>query len=209
MRRVLIVDLFEAPARAAGRLCGVDEAGRGPLAGPVVAAAVILDGRRRIRGVRDSKQMTPKQREEVAAKIRERAVAWAIGAADVDEIDRINILRASLLAMRRAVEALQPQAEYALIDGNQLPPLGIPARAVIGGDACEPPISAASILAKTHRDALMRALDAQHPGYGFAEHVGYATPDHLACLRRLGPCVLHRRSFAPVREALGLPPDAA
>jgi ribonuclease HII len=202
MKRVAIVDLFEAPARAAGRLAGVDEAGRGPLAGPVVAAAVILDTRRRIRGLRDSKVMTPKQREEVAAVIRERALCWAVGEASVAEIDQINILQATLLAMRRAVEALQPCAEYALIDGNQLPLLAVPARAVIGGDASEPAISAASILAKTHRDAQMRALDAAHPGYGFAEHVGYATPEHLASLRRLGPCVLHRRSFAPVRELL-------
>lgn len=202
MKRVAVADLFEAPARAAGRLAGVDEAGRGPLAGPVVAAAVILDTRRRIGGLRDSKVMTPKQREEVAAVIRERALCWAVGEASVEEIDRINILQATLLAMRRAVEALQPCAEFALIDGNQLPRLAIPARAVIGGDASEPAISAASILAKTHRDAKMRAFDAAHPGYGFAEHAGYATPEHLASLRRLGPCVLHRRSFAPVRELL-------
>jgi ribonuclease HII len=202
MKRLAVADLFEAPARAAGRLAGVDEAGRGPLAGPVVAAAVILDTRRRIGGLRDSKVMTPKQREEVAAVIRERALCWAVGEASVEEIDQINILQATLLAMRRAVEALQPCAEYALIDGNQLPLLAIPARALVGGDASEPAISAASILAKTHRDALMRAFDATHPGYGFAEHVGYATPEHLASLRRLGPCVLHRRSFAPVRELL-------
>jgi ribonuclease HII len=202
MKRRHLADLFEAPARAAGRLAGVDEAGRGPLAGPVVAAAVILDPHRRIRGLRDSKVMTPRQRDEVACVIRERALCWAVGEASVEEIDRINILQASLLAMRRAVEALDPCAEYALIDGNQLPTLVIPARAVIGGDASEPAISAASILAKTHRDALMRALDAAHPGYGFAEHVGYGTPDHLASLRRLGPCALHRRSFAPVRELL-------
>lgn len=202
MKRVAVVDLFEAPARAAGRLAGVDEAGRGPLAGPVAAAAVILDPSRRIRGLRDSKVMAPRQREDVAAVIRERALCWAVGEASVEEIDQINILQATLLAMRRAVEALQPCAEYALIDGNQLPLLAVPARAVIGGDASEPAISAASILAKTHRDAQMRAFDATHPGYGFAEHAGYATPAHLASLRRLGPCVLHRRSFAPVRELL-------
>jgi ribonuclease HII len=202
MSRRNLADLFEAPARAAGRLAGVDEAGRGPLAGPVVAAAVILDPCRRIRGLRDSKVMTLKQREEVAQVIREHALCWAVGEASVEEIDQVNILQATLLAMRRALDALQPCAEYALIDGNQLPALVIPARAVVGGDASEPAISAASILAKTHRDALMRAHDAAHPGYGFAEHVGYGTPEHLASLRRLGPCVLHRRSFAPVRALL-------
>ncbi len=202
MKRRQLADLFEAPARAAGRVAGVDEAGRGPLAGPVVAAAVILDPKHRIRGLRDSKAMTPRQREEVALVIRERALCWALGEASVAEIDRINILQATLLAMRRAIEALEPCAEYALIDGNQLPTLLIPARAVVGGDASEPAISAASILAKTHRDALMRAFDAAHPGYGFAEHAGYGTPDHLARLRRLGPCPLHRRSFAPVRALL-------
>jgi ribonuclease HII len=195
-------DLFEAPARAARRLCGVDEAGRGPLAGPVVAAAVILDPRRRIDGLRDSKQMTARQRDEVAGAIRACALAWAVAEASVEEIDRLNILRATLLAMSRAVQALDPAADYALVDGNQLPTLAMPARAVIGGDATEPAISAASILAKTHRDALMTAADAQHPGYGFAEHVGYGTPQHLARLRALGPCALHRRSFAPVRALL-------
>jgi ribonuclease HII len=206
-RRTQSMDLFELPARAAGRLCGVDEAGRGPLAGPVVAAAVILDPRRRIRGLRDSKQMTPRQRDEVAGAIRATALAWAIGEASVEEIDRLNILQATFLAMRRAVEALQPAADYALIDGNLVPPLAVPARALVGGDALEPAISAASILAKTHRDALMIALDARHPGYGFADHVGYGTPQHLERLRALGPCVLHRRSFAPVRALLGDDPS--
>lgn len=195
-------DLFEAPARAARRLCGVDEAGRGPLAGPVVAAAVILDPLRPVDGLRDSKQMTARQRDEVAGAIRACALAWCVAQASVEEIDSMNILQATLLAMRRAVEGLQPSADYALIDGNQLPQLAVPARAVIGGDAIEPAISAASILAKTHRDALMIALDATHPGYGFAEHVGYGTPQHLAQLRALGPCALHRRSFAPVRGLL-------
>ncbi|MFO0009958.1 MAG: ribonuclease HII [Betaproteobacteria bacterium] len=192
-------DLFEVPASAAARLCGVDEAGRGPLAGPVVAAAVILDPHQRIGGLRDSKAMSARAREQAAQAIREQALAWAVAEASVAEIDRLNILQASLLAMRRAVEALQPAADFALIDGNQLPVLAIPARAVVGGDACEPVISAASILAKTHRDGLMRAFDAEYPGYGFARHAGYGTPAHLASLRRLGPCALHRRSFAPVR----------
>lgn len=196
------LDLFEGPARAAARLCGVDEAGRGPLAGPVVAAAVILDPKRRIRGLRDSKQMTARQRSEVVEVIRERALAWAVGEASVEEIDRLNILQATFLAMRRAVERLDPAAHFALVDGNQIPPLPVPVRTIIGGDALEPAISAASILAKTHRDALMLAFDAQHPGYGFAEHVGYGTPQHLERLRALGPCVQHRRSFAPVRALL-------
>jgi ribonuclease HII len=195
-------DLFEVTARAAARLCGVDEAGRGPLAGPVVAAAVILDPAHPPAGLRDSKVMTARQRDAVAAAIRTHALAWAVAQASVAEIDELNILQATLLAMRRAVEALRPAAEFALIDGNRLPPLPIPARALVRGDALEPSISAASILAKTHRDALMAGFDAQHPGYGFAEHAGYGTPAHLARLRQLGPCPLHRRSFAPVRELL-------
>jgi ribonuclease HII len=192
-------DVFEGSARVGARLCGVDEVGRGPLAGPVVAAAVILDPARPITGLRDSKQLTAPARQKLAAAIRERAIAWALGAASVEEIDAFNILQATLLAMARAVQALAPAAAYALIDGNQLPRLAIPARAIVGGDALEPAISAASIIAKCHRDALMEALDAQHPGYGFAVHRGYPTPQHLSCLRRLGPCLQHRRSFAPVR----------
>jgi ribonuclease HII len=195
-------DLFEAPARSAGRICGVDEAGRGPLAGPVVAAAVILDPARPIDGLRDSKAMSARQRDAAAQAIRAGALAWAVAEASVEEIDRLNILQASLLAMRRAVEALRPAADFALVDGNQLPRLTIPARAIVSGDASEPAISAASILAKTHRDALMAALDTRHPGYGFAEHAGYGTPRHLERLRALGPCPLHRRSFAPVRNLL-------
>jgi len=192
-------DLFEPPARASGRICGADEAGRGPLAGPVVAAAVILDARRPIRGLRDSKELAPARREILAVRIKERAIAWSVALATVEEIDSINILRASLLAMRRAIEALQPAAEYVLVDGNQLPPVTLPARAIIGGDATEPAISAASIIAKVHRDSLMRELDARYPGYGFAHNAGYPTPEHFAALARLGPTVIHRRSFAPVR----------
>jgi len=184
------------------RVCGVDEAGRGPLAGPVVAAAVVLDAARPIRGLRDSKQLTPARREELALQIRGRATAWAVASASVQEIDRLNILQASLLAMRRAIEALEPAAEFALIDGNQLPRLAIEAQAVIGGDECEPVISAASILAKHHRDGLMVDVDRLFPGYGFAEHAGYPTPRHLERLRALGPCAAHRRSFAPVRALL-------
>lgn len=183
------------------RIAGVDEAGRGPLAGPVVAAAVILDPAHPIPGARDSKQLSAAQREALAGKIREEALAWAIASASVEEIDALNILQASLLAMRRAIEALSPAADFALIDGNRLPVLRIGARAVVGGDAIEPAISCASILAKTWRDARMRELDAQHPGYGFAVHFGYPTPAHRACLERLGPCAIHRQSYAPVRAA--------
>jgi ribonuclease HII len=184
------------------RVCGVDEAGRGPLAGPVVAAAVILDARRPIAGLRDSKQLSPARRDNLAVLIRERALGWSIAAASVEEIDRLNVLQASLLAMKRAIEALDPAAEAALVDGNQLPRLAIEARAVIGGDALEPAISAASILAKQHRDRLMAELDLTYPGYGFAEHAGYPTARHLRRLRELGPCGIHRRSFAPVRDLL-------
>jgi ribonuclease HII len=187
------------------RVCGVDEAGRGPLAGPVVAAAVILDARRPIAGLRDSKQLSPARRDDLAVLIRERALGWSIAASSVEEIDRLNVLQASLLAMKRAIEALDPAAEAALVDGNQLPRLAIEARAVIGGDALEPAISAASILAKQHRDHLMAELDLMYPGYGFAEHAGYPTARHLRRLRELGPCGIHRRSFAPVRELLGRP----
>ena len=207
-RRLSNLDLFEQAALAGGRVCGIDEAGRGPLAGPVVAAAVILDPGRRIDGLRDSKVLSAERREELALRIRERAVAFAVAEASVDEIDVLNILQATLLAMRRAVDALQVAAEYALVDGNQMPRLAIPGRAIVAGDALEPAISAASILAKTARDAMMRAFDTQHPGYGFAQHMGYGTPDHLECLHRLGPCPLHRRSFAPVRGLLGGASDA-
>lgn len=178
--------------------CGADEAGRGPLAGPVVAAAVILDPGRPIDGLRDSKQLSPAMREKLAEAIRDRAAAFAIAAASVEEIDRLNILQASLLAMKRAIEALRPPPALALVDGNQLPRLRIDVQAIVGGDALIPSISAASILAKTHRDRLMAEFDAQYPGYGFAEHVGYPTPQHLQRLQALGPCAIHRRSFAPV-----------
>ncbi len=192
-------------ARAAlgqpGRVAGVDEAGRGPLAGPVVAAAVILDPGRQIGGARDSKRLSPAQRERIAQQIREQALAWSVASASVEEIDALNILQASLLAMRRAIEALSPPADFVLVDGDQLPQLQIGARAIIGGDVSEPVISCASILAKTYRDSLMRELDRTFPGYGFAEHFGYPTPAHRQCMFALGPCPIHRQSFAPVREA--------
>jgi len=194
-------DLFEHLAVASGRVCGIDEAGRGPLAGPVFAAAVILAPDHGIDGLRDSKQLSAERREELATAVRESAVAWAVAEASVEEIDSINILQATLLAMRRAVDRLAVVAEYALVDGNQMPHLSIPGRTIIAGDALVPSISAASILAKTARDALMRELDAQYPGYGFCRHMGYGTPEHLDAIQRLGPCGVHRKSFAPIRVA--------
>jgi ribonuclease HII len=185
-------------------VCGVDEAGRGPLAGPVYAAAVILNPRRRIRGVADSKTLTPEERERLAVLIRERAHAWAVGHATVEEIDRINILRASLLAMSRAVQGLGVSPKLALVDGLHCPPLECRSRAVVQGDATVPAIAAASILAKTERDAEMVRLHELYPQYGLARHKGYATPEHLDALKKFGACVIHRRSFAPVRAALGL-----
>ena len=196
------LELFEQAAREDGRVCGVDEAGRGPLAGPVFAAAVILDPNRRIDGLADSKALSPARRGELALLIREHSFAWAVAEASVGEIDALNILQATLLAMRRAVESLTVPAEYALVDGNQMPRLAIPGHAIVAGDATQPSISAASILAKTARDALMCELDTQHPGYGFARHMGYATAEHLHNLQRLGPSEVHRKSFAPVREWL-------
>lgn len=188
------------------RVAGVDEAGRGPLAGPVAVAAVILDPARPIAGLGDSKALSEAKREALEPLIRERALAWHVELVSAAEIDRLNILRATLEGMARAVRALRPTAEHALIDGNRLPPgLPCPAEALVKGDAREPAIMAASILAKVARDHLMRELDLRHPGYGFALHKGYPTPEHLENLRRLGPCDEHRRSFAPVRACLVLP----
>jgi ribonuclease HII len=182
-------------------VAGIDEAGRGPLAGPVVAAAVILDPARKIRGLADSKLLTPERREELAIRIRERAIAWATGQADVDEIDTINILRATMLAMRRAVEALSVPPEEALVDGDRCPDLVCRVRAIVKGDRDVKSISAASIIAKTTRDAMLVELDRLYPLYGFAQHKGYATPEHLAALLAHGPCAVHRRSFAPVYQS--------
>lgn len=185
------------------RLAGVDEAGRGPLAGPLVVAAVILDPRRPIRGLGDSKQLTQARRERLYSRIIERAQAWHIQFIACAQIDRLNIYQATLKGMRDALCALDPAPAHALIDGNRLPDtLPCPAQAVVGGDALEPCISAASILAKVARDRHMHALDARYPGYGFARHKGYGVPAHLQALRRLGPCPEHRRSFAPVRALL-------
>jgi ribonuclease HII len=180
-------------------VCGVDEAGRGPLAGPVYAGAVILDPARRINGLADSKVLTAERREVLAARIKQRAIAWAVAFATVEEIDRFNIFHASMLAMRRAVQALSVPPEEVIVDGNSCPP-GLPcrARAIVDGDATERPISAASILAKTARDAEMTALHDRYPQYGFDKHKGYATAEHLAALGRAGPCEIHRRSFYPV-----------
>ena len=179
-------------------VCGVDEAGRGPLAGPVYAAAVILDPARRVNGLADSKVLTAERREVLAARIRERAIAWAVGAASVEEIDRLNIFHAAMLAMRRAVAQLGVRPDEAWIDGNHCPDLGCTAKAFVDGDAHHRVISAASILAKTARDAEMCALGERYPAYGFARHKGYATAEHLDALGRHGPCEIHRRSFHPV-----------
>lgn len=185
------------------RIAGVDEAGRGPLAGPVVVAAVILDPARPIAGLADSKQLSAKRREHLEPLILANALAYAVIEVDAQTIDRINILQATLHGMRMALDALALAPELALIDGNRLPrDLRCPAQAIVGGDATVAAISAASILAKVHRDRCMRAFDGMHPGYGFATHMGYPTPMHLASLRELGPCAIHRRSFAPVAALL-------
>ena len=191
----LIVDV-------SGLMAGVDEVGRGPLAGPVVAAAVILHDKRTIRGLNDSKLLQPEERERLDLEIRMRAVCFSVAEASVEEIDRFNILRAALLAMRRAVEGLSEQPSIVLVDGNQRPELSMPVRTVVGGDAKVRAISAASIIAKVYRDRLLSALHDEHPEYGFHGHKGYSTPEHLAALREHGACRHHRRSFAPVRDAM-------
>ncbi|SFN48561.1 ribonuclease HII [Dokdonella immobilis] len=184
-------------------VAGVDEAGRGPLAGPVVIAAVILDPARPIDGLADSKALDASRREQLATLIRSHALAWAVCAVEADEIDRLNILAATLVGMSRALRRLQPGPALALIDGNRLPSdLPCPGRAIVRGDASEPAISAASILAKTERDRLMLELDLRYPGYGFKRHKGYPTAAHVRALGALGPCPEHRRSFAPVRACL-------
>lgn len=189
-----------------GLVAGVDEAGRGPLAGPVVAAAVILDPRRPIAGLDDSKKLSAARRAQLAADIRERALSWAVGWADPEEIDDINILAATMLAMRRAIECLDVMPDGVQVDGNRLPDLcfgdvRLEGEAIIGGDGKVPAIGAASIIAKTTRDGIMEFLDRVHPEYEFARHKGYGTRIHLERLRRHGPCVQHRASFAPVRAA--------
>jgi ribonuclease HII len=187
---------------AVARICGVDEAGRGPLAGPVYAAAVVLDPERPIEGLKDSKLLSAKKREFLAKKIFEQAFACAVAHATVEEIDRLNILQATLLAMQRAVEGLGMLPDEAWIDGNRCPRLSCPARAIVRGDRLHAVISAASILAKTARDAEMRLMHERFPQYCFDRHKGYPTPQHLALLERHGPSEIHRRSFAPVRRIL-------
>ncbi len=183
-------------------LAGVDEAGRGPLAGPVVAAAVILGESCSILGLADSKTLSAPRREALASEIREHASAWALGMASVEEIDQMNILQATLLAMQRAVQGLGTAPDLVLVDGNRAPRLSCPVRTVVRGDATIQSISAASILAKVARDAILQGLDAEYPGYGFAFHKGYPTAAHRQALRELGPSPVHRRSFAPVRQWL-------
>lgn len=185
-----------------GMVAGVDEAGRGPLAGPVVAAAVILDAQCPVAGLADSKRLSAAQRERAFEDIQRHALSFCIAQASVEEIDSLNILQATLLAMTRAVQGLDRRPAGVLVDGNRLPRLPVPARAVVGGDATEPAISAASILAKVHRDRLCEELDRLHPQYGFARHKGYGTAAHMQALARHGACAAHRRSFAPVRAAL-------
>ena len=186
-----------------GLMAGVDEAGRGPLAGPVVAAAVILDELQPIRGLNDSKKLSARTRDRLFDEIRARALCFCIAEASVEEIDRLNILQATLLAMRRAVDGLRLRPQRVLVDGNRLPVLPMPAEAIVQGDAKVQAISAASILAKVHRDRLCIALHECHPQYGFDGHKGYPTAAHLAALREHGACEAHRRSFAPVRAVLG------
>ena len=182
-------------------LCGVDEAGRGPLAGAVYAAAVVLRPGN-FEGLADSKLLSAKVREELSLRIRAEALAWSVASASVEEIDRINILRASLLAMKRAIETLGMDPEEVCVDGNQVPAITFRCRAIVKGDRLVAAISAASILAKVARDAEMVEMDARYPGYGFAEHKGYGCPEHLAALRERGPCEIHRKSFEPVHALL-------
>ncbi len=189
----------------AGRVAGVDEAGRGPLAGPVVAGAVILDPENPIDGLDDSKRLSASRRERLYDEIQEKALAWSVASATVAEIDSINILQATMLAMQRAVNALLPAAEHALIDGNRCPELPCPARAIVKGDSKVAAISAASILAKVTRDREMQVLDERYPGYGLAQHKGYPSKAHIAALELLGASPVHRRSYAPVRKVLERP----
>ncbi|MBS2031926.1 MAG: ribonuclease HII [Deltaproteobacteria bacterium] len=184
------------------RIAGTDEVGMGPLAGPVVAAAVILPRDFRPKGLNDSKQLDEGEHERLCAEVKEAAVAWSIGQVDHEEIDRINIYRAGLLAMKRAVEGLKVKPDYLLLDARTLRDVRLPQRGIIKGDARSLTIAAASVVAKYTRDRLMKKMDERYPGYGFAQHKGYSVPEHWEALKKLGPCPIHRRSFAPVREAL-------
>lgn len=204
------IDLFDRHEWSDSEVaCGIDEAGRGPLAGPVIAAAVVLDARRPVRGIRDSKKLTPRRRVELAECIRENALAWTLGRCDPQEIDDLNILRASLLAMERAVEQIDLCIDVALVDGNVAPRLGCPTMTIVGGDRRVKSIGAASILAKVARDEEMNAAELRYPNYGFRQNKGYPTPQHLAALRVHGPCPLHRRTFRPVADLLDARKSAA
>jgi ribonuclease HII len=195
--------LFQDEAGEFGRvICGVDEVGRGPLAGPVVAAAVILDPKRPIEGIRDSKKLTPRKREALDVEIREKALAWSIGEASVQEIDELNILQATMLAMKRAIMGLQVEPDMVLVDGNRVPQIPYRCEAIVKGDDTVQEIGAASILAKVYRDNLMKIYDSVYPKYGFVNHAGYGTPVHLKALEKYGPCPIHRTSFEPVRKVL-------
>ena len=202
-KRSWIADQLAFSLNVPGLIAGVDEAGRGPLAGPVVAAAVILDDLHPIKGLKDSKLLGPRTRERLFDEIRAKALCCSIAQASVQEIDELNILQATLLAMRRAVDGLRLRPHKVLVDGNRLPVLPMPAEAIVKGDSRVKAISAASILAKVQRDRLCLALHAEHPQYGFDGHKGYPTPAHLAALRAHGACPQHRRSFGPVRDVLG------
>jgi ribonuclease HII len=207
-RRLHRLLAFEMPLWEAGlqRLAGIDEAGMGTLAGPVVAAAVILPRGLEPRGLDDSKQLDAATRERLTAEVKAGAVAWAVGQASPEEVDRLNVHWAGLLAMRRAAEALRPQPDHLLVDARRIPGLDLPQLAIVKGDARSLSIAAASVVAKTTRDALMVEAARRWPGYGFERHKGYGAPEHLEALRRLGPCPIHRRSYAPVRAVLGRAP---
>ncbi len=204
-RRFSRPDQLGLPWRGPGLVAGVDEAGRGPLAGPVVAAAVMLDDLHPVKGLADSKALSPRRRERLYDEIRARALCCSVAEASVQEIDRLNILQATLLAMRRAVEGLRLPPHVVLVDGNRVPVLKVPVHAVVKGDARVQAIAAASILAKVHRDRLCLALHERYPQYGFAAHKGYPTLEHLQALRTHGACDEHRRSFAPVRQSVVVP----
>jgi ribonuclease HII len=205
LRRLLKYE-SELWARGFNLIAGVDEAGVAPLAGPVVAGAVVLSRGYKLRELDDSKKLDEPTRERLAQRIKTDAVAWAVGVAEVEEIDVLNIYHAGLLAMRRAVESLNPAPDFILVDARKIPDCVAPQRGVVRGDSLSASIAAASIIAKTTRDAMMVELDAQHPGYGLAEHKGYPTPRHFDALRRLGASPIHRRGYRPVREVLGLEP---
>jgi ribonuclease HII len=208
-QRLRTLTRFEQAYKSILQVAGVDEAGMSPLAGPVSAAAVIFLPGARIPGVDDSKKLNAAEREYLAAEIKRTAVAWSVSFAEVSEIDAINIYWASQLAMKRAVAGLPVRPGHVLVDGRRIKDMEIAQQPIIKGDAKSLTIAAASILAKTARDALMQNLDVQHPGYGFAKHKGYPVPEHFAALKSLGVCSIHRRSFGPVRSILGLPPAAA